>query len=398
VPDTNYLIIGGGMTADAAVRGIREIDAEGTIALIGAEPDPPYKRPPLSKGLWKGKPLDRIWSKTGELGVDVHLGRTVQRLDPGDHAVVDDRGTRYRYDKLLLATGSIPRHLPVGDRRVIHFRTLRDYLRLRELADAGQRFAVIGGGFIGSEIAAALASNGKEVVLIFPGRAIGDRLFCDDLGHFLNDYYRERGVEVLTGETVDGIDARNDGLTLRLRSQDDRTREIRVDGAVVGIGTKPNMWLAETAGLAVGDGILVDQFLRTNHPDIYAAGDVANVCVPALGERRRIEHEDNARTMARAAGRAMAGSPEPYDHLSYFYSDLFDLGYEAVGDLDPRLDTVADWTTPFREGVVYYLRAGRVRGVLLWNVWHQVEAARDLIAQPGPFRPEDLRGRLPVKL
>jgi len=145
----------------------------------------------------------------------------------------------------------------------------------------------------------------------------------------------------------------------------------------------------------VENGIVVDELLRTTNPDIYAAGDVANFFNPALGKRLRVEHEDNANTMGRAAGLAMSGKATPYHHLPFFYSDLFDLGYEAVGELDSRLETVADWKQRYREGVVYYLRDGRVRGVLLWNVWGQVDAARELIAAPGPFRPTDLIGRLP---
>jgi len=133
---------------------------------------------------------------------------------------------------------------------------------------------------------------------------------------------------------------------------------------------------------------------RASHPDVFAAGDVARFQIPALGTRTRVEHEDNALTMGRAAGRSMAGDETPYAHLPFFYSDLFDLGYEAVGELDPRGETVADWKEPFREGVVYFLSAGRVRGVLLWNTWGQVDAARALIGEPGPFRAADLAGRL----
>jgi 3-phenylpropionate/trans-cinnamate dioxygenase ferredoxin reductase component len=146
----------------------------------------------------------------------------------------------------------------------------------------------------------------------------------------------------------------------------------------------------------VDNGIRVDRGLRTSHPDIYAAGDVANFYNPALDQRLRVEHEDNANTMGRLAGQAMAGRTVSYDHLPFFYSDLFELGYEAVGAVDARLETAADWKKPFREGVVYYLRDGRVRGVLLWNVWKQVDSARKLIAEAGPFRAENLRGRLPA--
>ena len=393
----SYLIVGGGMTADAAVRGIRDVDPDGTIGLVGAEPDPPYKRPPLSKGLWHGKPLDKIWTGTERFGVDLNLGRTVRSLDLPAKRAVDDRGTAYGFDKLLLATGATPRRLPVGGHRVVYYRTLQDYHRLRALAEQGRRFAVVGGGFIGSEIAAALAGNGQEVAMIFPGRAIGDRLFPADLALFLNDAYREQGVEVLAEETVVGIDQREEGLVVRTRGiKTASEREIAVDGVVAGIGTQPNTELAQAAGLAVAAGIVVDPFLRTSHPDVFAAGDVAAFCISALGERRRIEHEDNAKTMGRHAGRAMAGDPAPYHHLPFFYSDLFDLGYEAVGDLDARLETVSDWKEPYREGVVYYLRDGHVRGVLLWNVWDQVDAARRLIAAPGRVRPQDLIGRLPA--
>ncbi|HET7093295.1 MAG TPA: FAD-dependent oxidoreductase, partial [Thermomicrobiales bacterium] len=214
---------------------------------------------------------------------------------------------------------------------------------------------------------------------------------------FLNGYYRERGVEVLPGAAAVGLDERGERVALRTRDfQSDGEREIVVDGVVAGIGIEPNVELARGAGLATGDGIVVDATLRTSHPDVYAAGDVAQVFAPALGDRRRVEHEDNATTMGRAAGRAMAGDERPYDHLPFFYSDLFDLGYEAVGDVDARLETVADWAEPYRRGVVSYLGDGRVRGVLLWNVWDQVDAARALIAAPGPFRPDDVPGRIPA--
>jgi NADPH-dependent 2,4-dienoyl-CoA reductase/sulfur reductase-like enzyme len=172
-------------------------------------------------------------------------------------------------------------------------------------------------------------------------------------------------------------------------------RQVLVDGVVAGIGVQPNVELAQTAGLQVENGIVVDEFLRTRHPDIHGAGDVAAFYNPALGKRIRVEHEDNANTMGRQAGRIMAGALEPYHHLPFFYSDLFDLGYEAVGELDSRHEIVADWKEPNKEGVVYYMQSGRVRGVLLWNVWKQVDAARKLIAEPGPFRAEDLKGRLP---
>lgn len=387
-----YLIVGGGMTGDAAVHGIREVDKKGTIGLISAERNPPYNRPPLTKGLWKGQSEEEIWRGTDHQDAELHLGRRVSQLDVGDRRVTDDRGTTYSYEKLLLATGGTPRRLPFGGDSIIYYRSFDDYRHLRELTERGQRFAVIGGGFIGSEIAAALAMNGKSVVMLFPGEGVSSRLFPSGLTNFLNDYYRQKGVDVRAGETAVALESKGSGRVLRTKSG----KTFEVDGVVAGIGIEPSTDLAKSAGLPVDDGILVDEFLRSGPQDIFAAGDVANFYNPALGKRLRVEHEDNANTMGTAAGRSMAGEDQPYHHLPFFYSDLFDLGYEAVGDVDSRLQTFEDWKEPHREGVVYYLKDGRVRGVLLWNVWEQVDKARKLIAEPGPFRPENLKGNLPA--
>jgi NADPH-dependent 2,4-dienoyl-CoA reductase/sulfur reductase-like enzyme len=386
-----YLIVGAGMTADAAVRGIRDVDKEGPIGVIGAEPDPPYARPPLSKALWKGEALDSIWRKTPEVGVTLHLGRRATALDPVRKEVHDDRGDVHAFDKLLLATGGSPRRFTFGGDDVIYFRSLEDYRRLRKVAGAGTRVAVIGGGFIGSEIAAALALQKCRVSMVFPDEGIGSSLFPADLAKHLVEYYREKGVDVRPRERVTDI-RRSDG---RISVETEGGARLDVDAVVAGIGIEPEITLAAEAGLTVEDGIVVDERLRTSDPAVFAAGAVARFHAPSLDRRLRVEHEDNAATMGRAAGRSMAGDETPYAHLPFFYSDLFDLGYEAVGTLDPRAETVADWKEPFREGVVYYLSRGKVDGILLWNTWGQLAPARALIAEPGPFRASDLNGRLP---
>ncbi len=387
-----YLIVGGGMAAAAAVRGIREIDAEGPIGLIGASVHPPYKRPPLSKALWKGDPLESIWIDLAGRGVDFSLGRKVARVLPEARQVLVEGGETVGYERLLLATGGFPRTFPWEAPRVIYFRGLTDFERLREETRRGERFVVVGGGFIGSEIAAALTMNGKKVTMLLSEQGIGVRVYGLEHALFLNGFYGGKGVEVLAGEMVSDVQERGKRLIVRTRGG----LEIEADGVVAGIGILPAVELAEDAGLDVSDGIVVDELLRTSRPEILAAGDVTRFLQPALGVRMRVEHEDNANAMGKQAGRNLAGANEPYQHLPFFYSDLFELGYEAVGEIDARHEIVADWKDPHREGVVYYLDRGRVRGVLLWNVWGQVDAARRLIAEPGPFTARDLRGRLPA--
>jgi NADPH-dependent 2,4-dienoyl-CoA reductase/sulfur reductase-like enzyme len=389
----DYLIVGGGMSADAAAHGIRQEDAKGTIAMVGAEPHAPYNRPPLSKALWKGDPVDSIWRKTQETGATLVRGRRIVNVDPSAGRAKDDGGTEYEYGKLLLATGGVPRRFRDAPEDVIYFRTFDDYRRLRGLADRGASFLVVGGGFIGSEIAAALRMQEREVTLVLRGEGIGDGIYPPELSKWLADYYRGKGVQVRTGMTVDRVESRNG----RFHLAGGGGEPLAADVLVAGLGIEPAVDLARQIGLDVSDGVVVDEYLRTSRANIYAAGDIANFHNPALNHRLRVEHEDNANTMGETAGRNMAGARRRYDHLPFFYSDLFDLGYEAVGDLSSRLQIVEDWKEKFREGVIYYLDKGRVRGVLLWNTWGQVDAARALIGEPGPFRAEQLKGRLPAK-
>ena len=385
---SRYLIVGGGLTADAACKGIRELDPDGAIVLAGEESHPPYARPPLSKALWKGDEESTIWRGTDELGVDLRLGRRIVALDLERREARDDRGASYSYEKLLLATGGRARRLPFGGDEVIYFRTLDDYRRLRALADGGARFVVIGGGFIGSEVAAALALNGRPVTMVFPEAGVGSRIFPAELSVALNDYYRGRGVEVLAGASVTGIEQG------RVALGDGRTLE--ADAVVAGLGIEPNVELAADAGLPVANGIVVDALGRVGgRDDVFAAGDVARFPVATLGGELRVEHEDHAKSHGRQVGANMAGADEPYGHLPFFYSDLFELGYEAVGELDSRLDTISDWNELGAEATISYVdREHRPRGVLLWNRFGQVDAARELIRAGKPVR----RGALGVEV
>jgi NADPH-dependent 2,4-dienoyl-CoA reductase/sulfur reductase-like enzyme len=376
---SRYLIVGGGMTAAAAVEGIRDHDGDGSVTLVGAEAHPPYKRPPLSKGLWSGGSEEKIWRGTAELGADLRLGRRIVALDFAARRATDDRGDEYGYEKLLLATGGEPRRLGgdgAGD--VVYFRTLDDYHRLRAAAEGGAHVVVIGGGFIGSELAASLTGVGARVTMLFPEPAIAFRLLPRGLADFVTGYYREKGVDVRPGQTVEAVD----GGRVTLGSGE----TLDADAVVAGLGIVPATGLAEAVGLPVDDGIVVDEHGRVEgHADVFAAGDVASFPSPVLGRRLRVEHEDHANTHGRVVGANMAGAGRPYDHLPFFYSDLFDLGYEAVGEVDSRLGTVETWQEPNRKGTVAYVDDDRrPRGFLLWNVWDKVDAARELIAAGEP--------------
>ena len=379
MPDAKYLIVGAGMAADGAVRGIRDLDPDGSIVVVGPESDPPYKRPMLSKGLWTGAPLEKVWSNTEKKGADIRLGRTITAIDPDAHFATDDQGETWRYEKLLLATGSSPRpryrqrrchQLPVA--RGLPSAALGRRERSADRRDR-RRLHRLGTGRIVDH------KRQRRNHDLPRGDDLEPRL-PPALGKYMTDYYREKGVNILNGYKVASMTKQGDELALEAKSDaGDQDWEIMVDGVVAGIGAEPNTGLAKKAGLDIDNGVVVNEHLRTSHADIYAAGDIAAFWQPALGGRRRVEHEDNAKKTGRVAGQNMAGANEVYDYLPLFYSDLFDMGYEAVGDVDTRNEIFADWAEPNRKGVIYYLAEGKVRGVLLWNVWEQVDAARELI-------------------
>jgi 3-phenylpropionate/trans-cinnamate dioxygenase ferredoxin reductase subunit len=385
-----YLIIGGGMTGDAAVKGIRERDETSSIGMISSENEKPYSRPPLTKGLWKGRPFEKIWRGTEKHQVDFHLGRTVTQIDPAAKRVLDLEGEEYQYEKLLLATGGSTKRLPFGNSEVIYYRTLKDYQRLRELTDKKERFLVIGSGFIGSEIAAALKMNNKQVFMVMRGDKIGENIYPLGLAQAVTDHYKLKGVELVPRDEVTGVQKTEDCYKVQTRNG----LVIEVDGIVAGVGIQPNDELAKAAGLKVDDGIVVNDRLQTSVTDVYAAGDVAMFPHFTLKKQMRVEHEDNSLKMGKQAGRNMAGADEAYTHTPNFYSDLFELGYEAVGELSSKMQMVEDWQQPNQKGVVYYLEDGRVSGVLMWGLRDKVKDAVALMGEMGPFRIEDLAGRI----
>jgi NADPH-dependent 2,4-dienoyl-CoA reductase/sulfur reductase-like enzyme len=395
----DYVIVGGGVAAASAVKGIRSQDSSGTIAVLGSEPDPPVYRPDLSKTLWleDDKSLDDS-SLAGDLEDDDHvdlvLDTTVTEVDPAAHAVRLADGSSVGYGKLLLATGAEPRVLEVAPGpKVVYYRTAADYQRLRAAVGAGSHVVVVGGGYIGSELASALVQNDVRVTLVLDLEDVQEQMFPRALAASLTKAFADRGVTVVHGTVASGGET-NGGVQVTL---DDGT-EIAADAAVIGVGVIPRTGLAEAAGIEVDNGIVVDDHLRTSATDVYAAGDVASYPDALLG-RRRVEHVDHAEKSGEAAGKAMAGADEAYDYTPFFWSDILDYGYEAVGEVTSRNDMVEDWKDgQLGTGVVYYLRSGQVRGVLLWNVWDSVDKARELIKETADSPVEDvdsLRGRIP---
>lgn len=391
-----YIIIGGGLAGASAVEGIRELDTKGTVLLISAEKQLPYDRPPLTKKLWFGKKkVEEIFLHDQAFydrnGATLLLGVTATSIDAKQKTVDVSDGKQYQYQKLLLATGGAPRTLPITGGNIegiCYYRYLDDYLKIRKESAEGKSAVVIGGGFIGSEIAAALAINKVSVTMIFPEGFLVSRIFPESLGKSLQDRFISRGIHILAGEKPSAISKEGNRFTTYTASG----KKIESDIVIAGIGIAPNLDLPRKAGLQTADGIIVDEYLQASLPDIYAAGDIAFFPYQALGKQTRVEHWDNALTQGKLAGRNMAGGHEPYTHLPYFFSDLFEFGYEAVGEIDARLEIFADWRKENDTGVIYYLKDGKVRGAMMCNVWDKVEAARELIRKGEPVSKEKLRG------
>lgn len=390
-----YVIVGGGAAGAAAVEGIRRHDPDGGILLLARENHAPYRRPPLSKDLWFGRAtLEELPVHPEgfyrEQGVELLLRREVVELDPERHVVWDERGVEHGYDRLLLATGGKPRRLALPGAEIAglhYFRNLEDYVHLSRRLDRFEHVLVVGGGFVGTELAAALRHAGKEVTLLVDREYPLFRVLPRELGLALAERFRREGVETVSEDRLAGLEE-SQGL---IRAHTASGGVISTQQVLVGVGLEPETDLAEAAGLDVDDGVVVDEFARTTDPDVYAAGDVARYpCVP-LGRSVRVEHWEHALAHGRCAGANLAGATEPYEGIPYFFSDLFDLGFEGVGDLDPtqRVETV--WREPGQPpadggtaGVVFTLRDDVVRGVLLWNVRDAVDWARALVRAGQP--------------
>lgn len=392
----DYVIVGGGLAGASAIQGIREIDATGRILLVSDEKHMPYDRPPLSKKLWLGdQKVEDIFIHDPAFyqsnSVTLTLDTKIAQLDPVAKKLTAANGKEYGYGKLLLATGCKPRtlNIPGGDLEgICYFRNLDDYLHIRNLAAEGKSATIIGGGFIGSELAAVLTTNKMHVTMVFPDALLCERVFPDYLGKAVQQRFQEKGIRILASDKPVSISREGNKFITRT----EKAETINSDMVIAGVGVIPIMDLATIAGLEVGNGIRVNEYLETSRQDIYAAGDNALFPYRVLGQTMRIEHWDHALNQGKLAGRNMAGAHEPYTYQPYFFSDLFEFGYEATGEVDSRLETFADWQQENETGVIYYMRDGSVRGAMMCNVWDKLDLARELIRKKEKLSPEMLRG------
>ena len=371
-----YVIVGASLAGAKAAEGLREQGYDGPVVLIGEETDRPYERPPLSKDYLLGK-ADRetmfvhplAWY--AEHDIDLRLGARVTGLDPAAHEVTLADGSRIGYAKLLLATGSTPRHLTIagaGAGGVLYLRRVGDSDRLRATFATASRVAVIGAGWIGLETAAAARAAGVEVTILEAAELPLLRVLGREAAQVFAGLHRDHGVDLRFGVQVAEITA-SDGLADGVRLADGT--HVPADAVIVGVGITPNVQLAEAAGLEVRNGIVTDARLQTSDPDIYAAGDVASAYHPLLGKHIRVEHWYNALHQPQTAARAMLGQDAVYDRVPYFYTDQYDLGMEYAGYVEPGgYDLVVfRGDVPQREFIAFWLSGGRVLAGMNVNIW-----------------------------
>ncbi|GAA2585778.1 NAD(P)/FAD-dependent oxidoreductase [Streptomyces tubercidicus] len=395
--NTAFLIAGAGLAGAKAAETLRAEGFDGPLVLLGDEHERPYERPPLSKGYLLGtSEKEKVYVHPpqwyAEHDVDLRLGRTVSAVDPAAHEVTLADGSRLGYAKLLLATGSTPRRLPVpgADLDGVHYlRRLADSERLQEVNRSASRIVVIGAGWIGLETAAAARTAGVEVTVLEAAPLPLLRVLGPEVARIFATLHTDHGVELRGGAQVAEITGTNgavDGVRLADGSL------IGADAVIVGIGITPNTELAAAAGLKVDNGIVVDERLRSSHPDIFAAGDVANAYHPLLGRHLRVEHWANALHQPKTAAKAMLDQDVRYDRLPYFFTDQYDLGMEYTGYVEPEgYDRVVfRGDTDAREFIAFWLSGGRVLAGMNVNVWDVVEPIRALVTSGQAVDPERL--------
>ena len=382
-----HVIVGAALAGAKAAEALRDEGFDGRVVLIGSEEELPYERPPLSKEYLRGE-APREKARVHEEGfyrshdIELRLGTTVDAIDVTAREV-EAAGERIRFDRLLLATGAEPRRLDTaGD--VLYLRDLADADAIAaRLATGSGRVAVVGAGWIGSEVAASARQKGLEVALVEMADVPLERVLGREVGEIYGRIHRDHGVELHTGVGVDAIEAQ------RVLLKDGTA--IECDFVVVGVGVQPRTQLAEAAGLAVGDGILVSKRLETSVPGVFAAGDVANAYHPFYERKLRVEHWANALNQPATAAQAMLGKPASYERLPYFFSDQYDVGMEYTGYAADWDEVVLRGDPEAHEFIAFWLREGRVLAGMNVNVWDVTDPIKALIGSRAVVPVERLR-------
>jgi NADPH-dependent 2,4-dienoyl-CoA reductase/sulfur reductase-like enzyme len=384
------VIAGGGLTAARAIKSYRESGGDGQTALLSKESDLPYHRPALSKRYLRGETTDAPFAEDATFyrdhDVEVLLETTATAVDAGARTVTTDAGALH-YNKLLIATGATPRRLAVPGADldgVYALRTLRDSQAIRAAARSAAHAVVVGGGFIGMEVAASLRQLGLAVTLIHLGRGLFDQLRSPELSDELAALYREHGVELLLEQQVAGFGS--DGQRRLSYVETKSGLCVEAELAVVGVGVIPNVDFLADSGLALDNGVLVDQRFETHTPGVFAAGDVANFFDPLYGRRRRIEHWSNANYQGTEVGKVLAGSGSGYDTVSSFFSEVFGKTVRVFGDVSRFDQLTTEGSLPSGTLLISYGDGGRLVGVLTVGASDELEVVlKDLIAEHAPL-------------
>jgi 3-phenylpropionate/trans-cinnamate dioxygenase ferredoxin reductase subunit len=390
----SFVIVGASLAGAKAAETLREEGFDGRVVLIGAERERPYERPPLSKDYLRGeadsKPYVHDEAFYAEKEIELRTGTRVERIDPGAAEVTLGGGETLRFDRLLVATGAEPRRLAlpgVNLDGVFYLRTVDDSAALRERLGGGGRVVTIGAGWIGAEVAASAKQMGAEVTILETAQLPLERVLGSAVGAIYRDIHRDNGVEFIGGTTVEAIEG--DGKVAAVRLAGDR--HVEADVVVVGVGVSPRVELAEAAGLALDNGIAVDERLRTSAGDVYAAGDVASAYHPFYGTRVRVEHWANALNQGPAAARNMLGRGESYERIPYFFSDQYDVGMEYSGYATEWDEVVFRGDPESREFIAFWLRGERVVAGMNVNIWDVNEHVQAVIRAGRPIDRARLR-------
>lgn len=382
---TGVVIAGGGLAAAKVAEHLRAGGYADPITVVGDEEYPPYERPPLSKSYLQGKKsLEQTFAEPSEWytehGVTLRLGQRAVGLDREAHELELASGEGLPFAHLVLATGASPRTLPLPGADLAGVLTLRrigDSDTLREVLAARERLVIIGGGWIGLEVAAAARQAGLQVVVLEGAPLPLQRVLGDQLATHFAELHRSQGVDVRTSQQVSAI-AGQDG---RVTGVETGEGTVPADRVLIGVGARPNTELAEAAGLAVDNGVLVDEHLRTADPRILAVGDVANAYNKALGQHLRVEHWDNARRQGELAAATILGAGMVYDWQPYFFTDQFDLGMEYVGHSLPEDEVVIRGDQGSGEFLAFWLRDGAVSAAMNVNIWDVNDDLRAVIGR-----------------